>query len=178
MTTQFTPVLLLTRISCARGWGLAMLKRLGFLCGFLLVLSTSAFAQDIQGNPAGTQISQNEINSLRTRISQCWLPPAGINATSNLYVVVRVLLNPDGSIAQGPFVVEAPTGALTSALVESAKRALLTCQPFTMLRSEHYNSWKDLELKFDPQELLADKSQTQPTQTEITQPSPTDDSNH
>ena len=40
------------------------------------------------------------------------------------------------------------------ALADSAKRALLFCQPFTMLRPDHYDQWKDLELKFDPQELL------------------------
>jgi len=39
-------------------------------------------------------------------------------------------------------------------LADSAKRALLLCQPFTMLMPAHYDQWKDLELKFDPHELL------------------------
>ena len=50
--------------------------------------------------------------------------------------------------------VEATASPLGPALAESAKRALLMCQPFTMLKPEHYDQWKDLELKFDPQELL------------------------
>ncbi len=102
----------------------------------------------------GAQLSQSEIDSLRARISSCWSPPPGIDATSKLYVVLRVLFKADGSMSQEPVLVEATASALGPALAESAKRALLLCQPFTMLKPEHYDQWKDLELKFDPQELL------------------------
>ena len=102
----------------------------------------------------GAQLSQSEIDGLRARISSCWSPPPGIDATSKLYVVLRVLFKADGSMSQEPVLVEATASALGPALAESAKRALLLCQPFTMLKSEHYDQWKDLELKFDPQELL------------------------
>jgi hypothetical protein len=68
--------------------------------------------------------------------------------------VLRVLFKPDGSMSQEPVLVEGSASALGPALAESAKRALLLCQPFTMLKPEHYDQWKDLELKFDPQELL------------------------
>ena len=102
----------------------------------------------------GVQLSQSEIDGLRARISSCWSPPPGIDATSKLYVVLRVLFKADGSMSQEPVLVEATASALGPALAESAKRALLLCQPFTMLKSEHYDQWKDLELKFDPQELL------------------------
>jgi colicin import membrane protein len=53
-----------------------------------------------------------------------------------------------------PVLVEGSASPLGPALAESAKRALLLCQPFTMLKPEHYDQWKDLELKFDPHELL------------------------
>jgi len=100
------------------------------------------------------QLSQSEIDALRARISSCWSPPPGIDANSRVYVVLRVLFKPDGSMVQAPVPVEGSASALGPALAESAKRALLLCQPFTMLRPEHYNQWKDLELKFDPHELL------------------------
>ena len=100
------------------------------------------------------QMSQSEIDALRARISSCWSPPPGIDANSKVYVVLRVLFKPDGSLVQEPVLVEATASALGPALAESAKRALLLCQPFTMLRPEHYSQWKDLELKFDPHELL------------------------
>lgn len=102
----------------------------------------------------GAQLSQSEIDALRARISSCWSPPPGIDANSKLYVVLRVLFKSDGSMLQAPTVVEGTASALGPALAESAKRALLLCQPFTMLRPDHYDQWKDLELKFDPHELL------------------------
>jgi colicin import membrane protein len=100
------------------------------------------------------QLSQSEIDALRARISSCWSPPPGIDANSRVYVVLRVLFKADGSMVQAPTLVEGSASALGPALAESAKRALLLCQPFTMLRPEHYDQWKDLELKFDPHELL------------------------
>ncbi len=100
------------------------------------------------------QLSQSEIDALRARISSCWSPPPGINANSSVYIVLRVLFKTDGSMVQAPTVVEGSASALGPALAESAKRALLLCQPFTMLKPEHYDQWKDLELKFDPHELL------------------------
>jgi hypothetical protein len=102
----------------------------------------------------GAQLSQSEIDALRARISSCWSPPPGVDATSKLYVVLRVLFKTDGTMSQTPVLVEGSVSALGPALAESAKRALLLCQPFTMLKPEHYDQWKDLELKFDPQELL------------------------
>ena len=120
-----------------------------------------AAAETLNNQPAlgastGTaaQLSQSEIDALRSRISNCWSPPPGINATTKIYVVLRVLFKPDASMSREPVLVEGTASALGPALAESAKRALLLCQPFTMLKPEHYEQWKDLELKFDPQELL------------------------
>jgi len=105
------------------------------------------------GAPAA-QMSQSEIDALRARISSCWSPPPGVDANSKVYVVLRVLFRQDGSLGHEPVLVEATASTLGPALAESAKRALLLCQPFTMLKPEHYDQWKDLELKFDPHELL------------------------
>jgi outer membrane biosynthesis protein TonB len=112
--------------------------------------------QPTLGASTGTaaQLSQSEIDALRSRISNCWSPPPGITASTKIYVVLRVLFKPDASMSREPVLVEGTASALGPALAESAKRALLLCQPFTMLKPEHYEQWKDLELKFDPQELL------------------------
>jgi colicin import membrane protein len=100
------------------------------------------------------QLSQSEIDALRARLSQCWHPPAGITANTNIYISLRVLMRQDGSLAAPPVVVEGSASALGPALAESAKNALLSCQPFTMLRPEHYQQWKDMQLDFKPSELL------------------------
>jgi colicin import membrane protein len=105
-------------------------------------------------NGTAPQLSQSEIDALRSRLVQCWNPPPGLDASSKIYVVLRVLFKPDGSMSREPILVEATASPLGPTLAESAKRALLSCQPFTMLKPEHYDQWKDLELKFDPREML------------------------
>jgi len=107
------------------------------------------------GAPNGhaAQLSQSELDALRARLIQCWSPPPGVSVDSKLYVVLRVVFKPDGSLAHEPGVVEDSAAPLGPALSESAKRALMLCQPFTMLRPEHYDLWKDIEIKFN-NELL------------------------
>ncbi len=105
-------------------------------------------------NGRAAQLSQSELDALRARLSQCWSPPPGVDVSSDLFVVLHVLFKADGSLASEPAVVESSTSALGPALADSAKRALLLCQPFTMLKPEHYDQWKNIEVKFDPHELL------------------------
>jgi outer membrane biosynthesis protein TonB len=103
---------------------------------------------------AAAQLSVSELDALRKRLSECWNPPAGIDVNTKIYVSLRVLFKPDGSLSQPPAVVEGTASPLGPALAESAKRALLLCQPFTMLKPEHYDQWKDLQIDFNPQLLL------------------------
>ena len=108
------------------------------------------------GAPTGhaTQLSVSEMDALRQRLSECWNPPPGLDMNSNVYVVLRVQFKADASLASEPVVVEDSASSLGPALAESGKRALLSCQPFTMLRPEHYDLWKDIAVKFNPHELL------------------------
>jgi outer membrane biosynthesis protein TonB len=99
------------------------------------------------------QLSQSEIDALRQRIRECWSPPPGIDSDSNVYVELRVLFRQDGSLAQPPVVVAGSASPLGPALAESGKRALLQCQPFTMLKPEHYAQWRDITVNFNPREL-------------------------
>jgi colicin import membrane protein len=102
------------------------------------------------------QLSQSEIDALRERLRECWSPPPGINGNMNIYVSLRVLFKPDGSLAQMPVVVAGSPSPLGPALAESGKRALLLCQPFTMLKPEHYAQWRDITVDFDPRDLAGD----------------------
>jgi outer membrane biosynthesis protein TonB len=99
------------------------------------------------------QLSQTEIDALRERIRDCWSPPPGIDSNTNIYVSLRVLFKPDGSLAQMPVIVAGTASAMGPALAESGKRALLMCQPFTMLKPEHYAQWKDITVDFNPRDL-------------------------
>jgi hypothetical protein len=51
-------------------------------------------------------LSHSELDALRARLLQCWSPPPGVEATTEIYVVLRVLLKPDGSLAHDATVVE------------------------------------------------------------------------
>lgn len=103
--------------------------------------------------PPDAKLSQTEIDALRQRIHECWSPPPGIDSSTNIYVELRVLFRQDGSLAQPPVVVAGSPSPLGPALAESGKRALLQCQPFTMLKPEHYAQWRDITVNFNPREM-------------------------
>jgi outer membrane biosynthesis protein TonB len=108
------------------------------------------------GAASGTaaQLSQSEIDALRARLRQCWNPPVGAADVAKVYVVFRVLFKRDGTLLNTPVLVEAPPSQVGPVLAESAKRALLQCQPYTMLKPEHYDQWKDMQITFDPREMF------------------------
>jgi hypothetical protein len=105
-------------------------------------------------NGQAAQLSQTELDAFRRRLEQCWTPPLGVDTNSKLRVVLRVLFKPDATVARPPELVAAPASALGPPMAESAKRAILRCQPFNMLKPEHYEQWKDIEINFDPQYML------------------------
>jgi colicin import membrane protein len=100
------------------------------------------------------QLSQSEIDALRKRLGECWNPPAGATDGGQIKVIMRVLFKPDATVATPPQLVAGSASPFGPAMAESAKRAILTCQPFTMLRPEHYEQWKDIEITFDPREMF------------------------
>ncbi len=103
---------------------------------------------------SAARLSQSEIDAFKRRISDCWIPPVGMDSAQELVVVFRVIFNPDGSVKSGPDVVEGKPDVNGPVFAESARRAILKCQPYTMLRRETYDSWKDIELAFRPSEMF------------------------
>ncbi len=124
-------------------------------------LRQASAAQELSPAPSlgkadgkSAQLSQSEIDALRKRLGECWNPPAGATNGAALKVVLRVLFKPDATVSTAPQLVAATASEFGPAMAESAKRAILTCQPFTMLRAEHYEQWKDIEITFDPREMF------------------------
>jgi colicin import membrane protein len=105
-------------------------------------------------NAQPARLSQSELDALRQRLSECWSPPVGAANAPNLKVVLRVLFKRDGSVASPPVLVAGTPSPYGPAMAESAKRAILTCQPFTMLRPQNYEHWKDIEITFDPRDMF------------------------
>jgi outer membrane biosynthesis protein TonB len=98
-------------------------------------------------------LSQSEIAALRKRITDCWTVPAGAAGADNLKVVFRVMFRRDGTIERGPDAVEGSASPYGPSFAESGKRAILQCQPYTMLHQETYDSWKDIEIEFSPRDM-------------------------
>ncbi len=107
-----------------------------------------------KSNANAVTLSQSELDALRRRISECWTPPAGAMEAQKLLVVFRVIFNANGTVRQGPDVVEAPASATGPAFAESARRAILACQPYTMLRPETFSLWRDMEIGFTPADMF------------------------
>lgn len=99
-------------------------------------------------------LSQTEIDALRARLMSLWNPPAGASNPEELVVTVRMRLNPDGTLASPPMVITSGSSQFFMAARESAMRAIFRGQPFNMLSPEKYDSWKDIEVTFDPREMV------------------------
>jgi outer membrane biosynthesis protein TonB len=108
-------------------------------------------------NGHAAQLSQSEIDALRERLASLWTPPAGAGNLDELTVRVRFQLTKEGRLA-GPPLLSSPYGHGKSALFmasrDSALRAVLRAQPFDMLKVENYEQWKDLEINFDPRDMI------------------------
>ena len=100
------------------------------------------------------QISLSELDALRQRLAQLWSIPAGAKDPQELIVLVRVKLKPDGMLAAPPMVLTSGKTPLFVAARDSAIRALFRGQPFDMLKPEHYEQWKDIEITFDPRDMI------------------------
>jgi colicin import membrane protein len=108
-----------------------------------------------KADATAAQLSQSEIDALRKRLGECWNVPPGAADGGRLKVVMRVLFKPDATVATPPQLVAGTASAqFGPAMAESAKHAIMSCQPFTMLRPEHYQQWKDIEITFDPREMF------------------------
>jgi hypothetical protein len=102
-----------------------------------------------------------EIDALRAMIRQqiepCWNPPIGAVEAEDLSVRLLVRVDPSGRVRQAR-VLDTLSMALNpffEAAADSARRAVLNdrCNPL-QLPSDKYHLWKELELTFNPREML------------------------
>jgi colicin import membrane protein len=100
-------------------------------------------------NGMAAQLSQNELDALKERLMGCYNLPPTIEDNPKIYIVLDVAFKRDATLARDPVVVEGTASSVGPVLVQAGKRALMTCQPFTMLKPEHYDQWKDLQLIFN-----------------------------
>tara|TARA_Y100000817_G_C16828700_1_gene532428 strand:+ start:517 stop:1245 length:729 start_codon:yes stop_codon:yes gene_type:complete len=102
-------------------------------------------------------LSLSEEDALRAQIFGCWSVPLGLPYDKNLLVRIRLKLKPDGRILKSEILDHArmntPGQSFYKILAESALRAVRICQPLKVPPTG-YERWKELQLNFDPTEML------------------------
>jgi colicin import membrane protein len=108
------------------------------------------------GTSAGNAatLSQSEIDALRAKLISLWNPPAGITKPEDYIIRVRIRLGKDGRLTSPPIVLTSGQGTLFDATRDSAVRAIFRGQPYDMLSPATYDVWKDMEINFDPRDLM------------------------
>lgn len=108
------------------------------------------------GAPTGNspELSQSELDALRARLMQLWNPPVGIRNAGEVIIRIRVILGRDRKLAGPPQVITSGQGAMFESARDSAIRAVFRAQPFDMLRAETYETWRDMEITFDPRDMF------------------------
>ncbi len=104
------------------------------------------------GNAA--RLSQTELDALRARLMALWNPPVGLKNPEEYIIRIRMLLKPDGRLQAPPMVLSSGKGSQFDSARDSAIRAIFRGQPFDMLKKETYETWKDVEITFDPRDMF------------------------
>jgi len=99
-----------------------------------------------------------DLQKLIARLQQCWDVPAAVIKSPSLVVKLRINLNPDGSVAGPPVVVNASQDPLFPTATRSAIRAVAKCAPFSFLPAARYEAWHVVEVVFDPHMISGDKT--------------------
>ena len=110
------------------------------------------------GAPTGTAntLTQSELDALRARLMGLWNPPVGMQGAQAMQITIRIAFTRGGMLASPPIVVTSGSGVQYNAMRDSAVRAVLVGQPYTMLRPDHYDSWKEIDFTFDTKEMYHD----------------------
>jgi len=100
-----------------------------------------------------SKMTQSELDALRGQISRCWNPPVGASDGDQLVVKVRFNLNQDGTVSGNPSVENSGSHPFFRAAADSARRAILRCQPYNMPVAK-YDVWDEVVVNFDPREMF------------------------
>jgi len=118
---------------------------------------TDKLTQSNVKNSFTNSLSLSEEDALRAQIFGCWSVPLGLPYDKNLLVRIKLKLKPDGRILKSEILDHArmntPGQSFYKILAESALRAVRICQPLKVPPTG-YERWKELQLNFDPTEML------------------------
>ena len=113
--------------------------------------------QSTQKNSFATGLTLSQEDALRAQIFGCWSVPLGLPYDEDLLVRIKLKLKKDGTIMKSEILdhqrMNRPGQKFYKVLAESALRAVRLCQPLKVPPTG-YDKWKELQLNFNPTEML------------------------
>ena len=113
--------------------------------------------QSSQKNSFASGLTLSQEDALRAQIFGCWTIPLGLPYDEDLLVRIKLQLKKDGTIVKSEILdhqrMNRPGQKFYKVLAESALRAVRLCQPLKVPPTG-YDKWKDLQLNFNPTEML------------------------
>lgn len=110
-----------------------------------------------QYNPT-LPMSMSEKDAIMSQLAKCWIVPAGAKDAQNLVVMLNAEYNSDGSYIKVELAtadqLRYSTDPFFRAAADSAIRAVQKCSPLTGLPPEKFETWRMMELQFDPKYML------------------------
>lgn len=92
-------------------------------------------------------------DAVREQVMQCWNPPIGASGEGSLAVRVTFTLNSDGTLNDGPTVVNSSSNPAFRAAAGAATRAVQRCAPLK-LPLDTYDYWRQVTINFDPKDMM------------------------
>ena len=119
--------------------------------------SFNKITQSSVKNSFATGLTLSEEDALRAQIFGCWSVPLGLPYDDNLLVRIKLKLKKDGTILNSEILdherMNRPGQKFYKILAESALRAVRLCQPLKVPPTG-YEKWREMQLNFDPTEML------------------------
>ncbi len=96
--------------------------------------------------------SMTELDAIRRHIEGCWRIDPGKEGVENLSAVIKVFINPDGSVARADIVDMSRYFADSAfrTFANSARTAVLSCGNIP-ISQENYSLFKEIDMNFSPQ---------------------------
>ncbi len=102
-------------------------------------------------------MSLSEKDAIRSQIAKCWNVPAGAKDAENLVVTLHIQVEMTGAVMSVELAADTSrynSDSFFRAAADSAMRAVRQCSPLKNLAPEKYGTWKDMELTFNPKDML------------------------
>lgn len=101
-------------------------------------------------------LSISERDAIRSQIARNWRVPSGVKDAYDLKIRLRIMVQQNGVVSKVEIVdaMRYRSDRVYRAAADSAVRAVWKSSPLRHLPAQKYETWRDMELSFDPREML------------------------